>query len=77
MLTEETARDFRGNPLDKVEVVSKSGIPIIVVAGDADTAVPFLENAAILEKKYREYDGNIKMIIKSGVGHHPHSLEEP
>jgi hypothetical protein len=46
-LTEDTARDFRGNPLDKAEVVAKAGVPIIAVAGDADTAVPFLENLAI------------------------------
>jgi len=76
-LTEDTTRDFRGNPLDKLEMVAKAGVPIIVVAGDADTAVPFLENSAILERKYTEYGGNIKMIVKSGVGHHPHSLEDP
>jgi pimeloyl-ACP methyl ester carboxylesterase len=76
-LTEETAKDFSGNPLDKVEKVAKAGIPIIVVAGDADTAVPFLENSAILEKRYREYGGNLKMIVKAGVGHHPHSLDNP
>jgi len=76
-LTEETAIEFSGNPLDKVEKVSKSGVPIIVVAGDVDTAVPFLENAAILERKYREYSDKIKMIVKPGVGHHPHSLDSP
>jgi len=76
-LTEGTAKEFSGNPLDKVEKVAKAGIPIIVVAGDADTAVPFLENSAILERKYREYEGNIKMIVKPGVEHHPHSLDDP
>ena len=76
-LTEETAKEFRGNPLDKVEGVAKAGIPIIVVAGDADTGVPFVENSAILERKYMKYKGNIKVIVKPGVGHHPHSLEDP
>jgi len=76
-LTEETAIEFSGNPLDKVEKVAKAGVPIIVVAGDADMAVPFLENAAILERKYREYNDKIRMIVKPGVGHHPHSLEDP
>jgi len=76
-LTEETAKGFSGNPLDKVERVAKAGIPIIVVAGDSDMAVPFLENAAILERKYNKHGGNIKMIVKPGVGHHPHSLEDP
>ena len=76
-LTEESAKGFSGNPLDKVEKIAKAGIPIIVVAGDADTAVPFLENSAILERKYKEYGGNIKMIVKPGVEHHPHSLDDP
>jgi pimeloyl-ACP methyl ester carboxylesterase len=76
-LTEGSAKEFKGNPLDNVEKVAKAGIPIIVVAGDADTGVPFLENSAILEKKYKEYGGNIKMIVKPGVEHHPHSLDDP
>ncbi len=76
-LTEETAKEFSENPLDKIEKVAKAEVPIIVVAGDADLAVPFLENAAILERKYREYNGKIKMIVKPGVGHHPHSLGDP
>lgn len=76
-LTENTAMEFSDNPLDKVEKVARFRIPIIVVAGDADTAVPFLENSAILERKYKEYNGKIKMIVKAGIGHHPHSLENP
>lgn len=59
-LTEDTSRDFHDNPLDKVERVAKAGVPIIVVAGEADMIVPFLENSAMLERKYLEYSDYLK-----------------
>lgn len=73
-LTEETAATFRGNPLDRAEVIAKAGIPIIAVCGDADDVVPYDENTAILKSRYRELGGVIKVILKRGCGHHPHSL---
>lgn len=76
-LTEATAMEFRENPLDKIEKVAGADIPVLLVAGDADEVVPYPENGAVLEKKFRELQGNIKVIIKPGVGHHPHSLENP
>lgn len=76
-LNEETAIQFKENPLDKINVVANAGITIIVVAGDADDVVPYAENAKILEKEYLELGGNIKVVIKEGIGHHPHSLENP
>lgn len=76
-LTEETAKLFKENPLDKVEAVAKAGIPIIVVAGDSDRVVPYSENAAILKEKYEKAGGKIKVIVKQGVDHHPHSLDDP
>jgi hypothetical protein len=39
--------------------------------------VPVAENTAILEKRYRELGGTIKVIHKPGVGHHPHGLDDP
>lgn len=36
-----------------------------------------INQLSLFEKKYTEYGGNIKMIVKPGVGHHPHSLEDP
>jgi pimeloyl-ACP methyl ester carboxylesterase len=76
-LTEETVGAFRGNPLDRIATVAKAGVPIIAVCGDADLSVPFTENSAILEKRYREFGGTIEVIVKPGVGHHPHSLKDP
>ena len=76
-LTEENAAGFRDGPLDHAAEVARAGIPIIVVAGDADTAVPWPENGARLQPLYAEAGGNIRVILKPGVGHHPHSLENP
>lgn len=65
------------SPLDRIEPVVRAGIPIIGVAGDADTTVPLAENLAVLEQRYRAAGGTIKVFIKPGGGHHPHSLEDP
>lgn len=76
-LTEQSVANFRGNPLDRISSVANAKIPIIAVCGEADEVVPFAENTAILEKRYRELGGTIKVILKPGVGHHPHSLADP
>lgn len=76
-IAEEEADKFRGSPLDNIAPVAQAGIPILIVAGDADEVVPLAENAAILEARYRKLGGQITMIVKPGVGHHPHSLEDP
>ncbi|BBI35856.1 alpha/beta hydrolase family protein [Cohnella abietis] len=76
-LTEETVKDFKGNPLDKIDQVAKALIPIIIVYGDADTAAIYSENAEILINSYRERGGLINVIVKPEGEHHPHSLEDP
>ena len=76
-LTEETATAFKGNPLDQLEPLAKAHVPIIAVVGDADTTVPYPENTAILEQRYKALGGKIEVIVKAGVDHHPHSLKDP
>jgi pimeloyl-ACP methyl ester carboxylesterase len=76
-LTEKTAHAFKGSPLDRVEPVARAGIPIICVCGDADESVPFEQNTAVLERRYRALGGTIKVIVKPGGHHHPHSLKDP
>ncbi|MSU70024.1 MAG: alpha/beta hydrolase [Opitutaceae bacterium] len=76
-LTEETAGGFKGNPLDHVALVARAGVPIIAVCGGADAVVPFAQNTAILEQRYRELGGTIEVILKPGGDHHPHSLKDP
>lgn len=70
--------DFEKNYFaDKIDILLKADIPIIVVAGDNDSVVPYEENAKILKEHYEKNNGNIKVILKQGVGHHPHSLKNP
>lgn len=75
-LTEETVSAYR-SPLDRVLTIARAGVPILSVCGDADQVVPYAENTAILEKKYRDAGGVIEVILKPGVDHHPHSLKDP
>ena len=63
--------------IDKFETLLKYNIPIIIVAGDSDKTVPFSENSALFEEYYEKNGGHIKVILKNGVGHHPHSLKDP
>ncbi|HVS53514.1 MAG TPA: prolyl oligopeptidase family serine peptidase [Opitutaceae bacterium] len=75
-LTAETLSAFKGNPLDYVPLVAAAKVPIIVVAGDADRTVPFAENTAVLEKRYREQGGSIQVIVKPGADHQPPGLPD-
>lgn len=65
------------NPIDNLAPIAAARIPILSVCGDADRTVPFEENTAILEQRYRQLGGSIRVILKHGVDHHPHSLDDP
>ncbi len=67
---------YRDNPIDKMDILVKHNIPVVMVAGDSDITVPYCENGAVLEKYYKDNDGIIEVYIKEGCGHHPHSLED-
>src|SRR5262249_51122427 len=66
-LTEETTKDFQGNPLDRIAAIAAAKIPILAICGDADKVVPYPENTAILEERYKKLGGNISVILKPGV----------
>ena len=65
------------SPLDRIEPVARAGIPIFAVSGDADEAVAYPENLAVLVRQYRAAGGLIEVVIKPGGKHHPHSLADP
>jgi pimeloyl-ACP methyl ester carboxylesterase len=75
--TDAEAMAFKGNPLDLINKIVKAGFPMLHVVGDADDVVPVSENTEPFEKKVKEAGGNIQVIHKPGVGHHPHSLTDP
>ena len=75
--TEEQALGFKQNPIDNLKSLAQSDIPLLHVVGDADKVVPVSENTAIIEQRYQAIGGSIQVFHKPGVGHHPHSLEDP
>ena len=75
-LTLEKLISYRENPIDKMHLILKANIPVIMVYGDSDVIVPYDENGAIFEKYYRENGGIIEVIGKKGCGHHPHGLSD-
>lgn len=76
-LTEDEAVAYDKNPVDQLAPLAAAQIPLLHVCGAADDVVPVAENTAILEERYRALGGSIRVILKEGVGHHPHSLEDP
>ncbi len=76
-LTEETVNDFKGMPIFNARKLAEARVPVIHVCGAKDDIVPIEENTYVLEKTYKEAGGEIKIIVKEGGGHHPHSLKDP
>lgn len=76
-LTEKTALEFKGNPIDKMNQLLEANVKIMLVAGAVDSVVPYAENGKKLAEYYVEKGGDIQIIIKPNCGHHPHSLEDP
>jgi pimeloyl-ACP methyl ester carboxylesterase len=75
--SEQEALDYKLNPVDHLKEIAAAHIPILSVCGDADTAVPYLENSAIVKARYLALGGKMKVILKPGADHHPHSLVDP
>jgi len=74
---EAEALAWKSNPVDELEPLAKAKIPLIHVVGDSDDVVPPKENTAIIEERYKKLGGDIEVIHKPGVGHHPHGLDDP
>jgi pimeloyl-ACP methyl ester carboxylesterase len=74
---EAEALAWPGNPLDNLAPLAKAKVALIHVVGDDDTGVPVAENTALVEQRYKALGGEIKVIHKPGIGHHPHGLDDP
>lgn len=74
---EQEALDWKQNPVDCATVIAKAGIPVIHVVGDADQVVPVAENTTVFEERLQKLGHPLIVIHKPGVGHHPHSLNNP
>ena len=73
---EAEALAYKGNPVDNLDPLAKAVVPLLHVYGDADDVVPPDENTLLLAERYRKLGGNIELIAKKGVDHHPHGLTD-
>ncbi len=67
---------YREHGYDRIPVLLNNKIPVALVYGEEDTAVPYKENGAFLEKAYREEGLPFFCVGKPGCGHHPHGLSD-
>lgn len=75
--SDEEGLAYTGNPVDTLAPLAKAKVAIIHVIGDADDIVVPQNNSNLIEQRYRELGGNMQVIHKIGVGHHPHGLDDP
>lgn len=76
-LSESQAARFKENPIDNLAPLAKANVRILSVCGDADDVVPYAENSLVVHRRYEVLGGNMRVILKPGVNHHPHSLTDP
>ncbi len=60
-----------------LEGIVAAQIPILHIVGEADSVVPVAENSDLIEARIRELGGQIQIIRKPGLDHHPHSMPDP
>lgn len=68
---------YAGQPIDTLGPLARHGVGLVYVVGDADEVVPWEENTAVAAERYRALGGDVAVIHKPGVGHHPHGLDDP
>lgn len=59
----------RYNPIDRLETLAKSGVPVFHIHGDSDNVVPLKDNSAELAKRYRAFGGPVQIEVVKGQGH--------
>ena len=75
--SEAEALAYTGNPVDNLKPLAQAHVPLLHVYGDADEVVPWPENTGVVTERYRALGGEIELICKPGIGHHPHALDDP
>lgn len=67
---------YREHPLDKIPDLIRNRVPLVLVWGDSDDLVPFVENGYYVKKAYEKTDIPALYQCKAGVGHHPHGPKD-
>ncbi len=74
--SDDEAKAYTHNPVDSLAPLAAAKVPILHVFGDADEVVPWEENTGLIAERYKKLGGDITLIRKEGVHHHPHGLED-
>ncbi|MGA0060154.1 MAG: GDSL-type esterase/lipase family protein [Planctomycetota bacterium] len=74
-LDEAGARAYAQMPVDRLEPLARSQVPLLLVLGTEDEVVPPAENGELMAARYRALGGPVKVWRKPGLGHHPHGLD--
>ena len=75
--SEAEALAYKKNPVDNLEPLAKGKVPLFLLCGDADDVVPYPENGAVVKQRYEKLGGPVTLVIKHGMGHHPHGPADP
>ncbi|MGL4553900.1 MAG: CotH kinase family protein, partial [Gemmataceae bacterium] len=67
---------YKLNPVDNLGPVAGAKVPLLIVYGDRDEAVPHAENGGLVYDRYRKLGGPAERVVKPGQGHHPHGLKD-
>lgn len=73
--TDQQLLDAEVSPIEKLEPLAQAGVPILMVCGNKDTAVPYEENDAIMEARYKKLGGSIEVIVEDKG--HTHGMNDP
>lgn len=67
--SEMSARISDHNPIDRLANLANHDVPILHLHGDQDSVVPLEQNSAIVQSRYQEYGGDMKIKLMRGQGH--------
>jgi pimeloyl-ACP methyl ester carboxylesterase len=65
----------KAQPLDRLAVLAKAGVPILHVCGSRDPWLDSQTRAA--ERRYRELGGRFTVLVEDGKGHFPTAPKDP
>jgi pimeloyl-ACP methyl ester carboxylesterase len=69
------SRMTKAQPLDRLAVLTKAGVPILHVCGSLD---PWLESQTrVAQRRYRELGGRLTVLVEDGKGHFPTAPRDP
>lgn len=74
--TDAEALASKESPIDLLAPLAEAKVPILMVSGLKDVAVPHAENDAIMIQRYEKLGGHIELILEENKGH-THGMKDP